>query len=237
LIGYELEDYRGGDLVRFVRTLGQHRYVASRLHLVHAFAIEAAAAARPAAALAEAADWARRAIGSGVIDLGSRDERLYRRASDAELVAVLEAFWDDGEDGNRAAARAQLEERLAAIGAAPDPTRAAPFDEACEEELFPVLVDAGWELLPLAHLDPSRHRGAIQSFDDFEVARFEEESAIPPLVTLHELPLLGGVELAHAFDADGRGRAPFVLWQQGHAEYLDYVLRGILRAAKLEGGG
>jgi len=234
LIGYELEDYRGEDLVRFVRTLGQHRYVASRLHLVHAFASEAAAAARPAAPLAEAADWARRAIGSGVIDLASRDERLYRRASDAELVAVLEAFWDDSA-GATPAARAQLEQRLAAIGVTLDPARTAPFDEAAEEDLFPVLVDAGWELLPLAHLDPSRHRGAIQAFDDFEVARFEEESAIPPLVTLHELPLLGGVELGHAFDEGGRAQAPFVLWQQGHETYLDYVLRGVLRAAKLEG--
>ncbi len=100
--------------------------------------------------------------------------------------------------------------------------------------MFPILVDAGWELLPLAQLDFERHRGAIRSFDDFEVARFDEESAVPSLVTLHELPLLGGVELLAPFDDETRiTRAPFVLWQQGHETYLDYVLRGALRAAKL----
>ena len=102
-----------------------------------------------------------------------------------------------------------------------------------EEDLFPVLVDAGWELVPLAKLEPERHRGAIQAFDDFEVARFEEESHVPPMVTLHELPLLGGVELLAAQDERARMRAPFVLWQEGNPSYLDYVLRGVLRASKL----
>jgi hypothetical protein len=87
--------------------------------------------------------------------------------------------------------------------------------------------------LPLAHLDFERHKGAIQSFDDFEVARFEEESAIPPIVTLHELPVLGGIELLAALDDGSMSRAPFVLWQQGHETYVDYVLRGVLRASKI----
>jgi len=222
VIGFELEDLTGEELVRLVRTLGQHRYCDGRLHLVHAFAIEAAG---DAPELAEARDWARRALG-GIIDVASKDERLYRRASDAELVAVLQAFWIGPDAGPR------LAERLARIDATPD-AAALPFDEAREEEMFPVLVDAGWELVPVPRLDPERHRGAIAAFDDYEVARFEEDSLVPPRATLHELPLLGGVELLHAFEA-GRLRAPFVLWQDGHEAYLDYVLRGILRAAKLE---
>jgi hypothetical protein len=236
MFGFELEGIRGADLVRFTATLGKHRYVASRLHLVHAFvfeAIEAAGGSCPPAT-ADAIAWARRAIGSGAIDLASRDERLYRRASDAELVAALEAFWGEGASPR---VRGRLEERLAAIGAPAiaDPS-VLPFDETREDELFPVLLDVGWELLPLTQLDPERHRGAIQCFDDFEVARFEEESAIPPRVTLHELPSLGSVELLHAFDDGGLLRAPFVLWQEGHEAYLDYVLRGVLRAARLEAG-
>ena len=222
MIGFELSEIDGAELVRLVRTLGQHRYLASRLHLAHAFAIDAAAGT--SADLAEAGAWARRALG-GAIDLASRDERLYRRVSDPELVAILAAFWTGD------AARPKLEAHLTAIDARPDPS-ALPFDEAREEDMFPVLVDAGWELLPLAQLDRERHRGAIQAFDDFEVARFEEESAIPPLVTLHELPSLGPTELIAAFDETLR--APFVLWQQGHETYLDYVLRGVLRASKLE---
>jgi hypothetical protein len=231
VIGYELDSTRAEDVVRLVGALGKHRYVAGRLHLVHAFAIDAA---RPEdlaedPAFADAAAWAKRVLGSGgVIDLASKDERLYRRATDAELVAVLQAFW-----GQAGEARARLLAHLASIDASPEPEGASPFDETREEETFPVLVDAGWELLPLAQLDPVRHKGAIDSFDDFEVARFDEESAIPKTVTLHELPILGGVELTQAVDAEGSLRAPFVLWQQGHETYLDYELRGVLRAAKL----
>lgn len=230
MIGFELGPRRGEEIVRFVRTLGQHRYVASRLHLVHAFALEALdGTTNPA--LAEAATWAKRALSpAGGIDLASKDERLWRRASDAELAGVLELFWGSGPATDEAKRR--LRDRLASIDAAVDEA-ALPFDEANEAEMFPVLVDGGWELLPLAHLDFERHKGAIQAFDDFAVAKFEEESAIPPLVTLHELPLLGGVELLAALDEDGTTRAPFVLWQQGHETYLDYVLRGVLRAAKI----
>lgn len=224
MIGFEIETCTGDELLRFVRALGQHRYVASRLHLVHAFALEAV----HDPAVAEATAWAKRALHAGAIDLASKDERLYRRASDAEVVAVLSAFW--GEDAE--AARTRLRERLASIDCLPDET-VSPFDESREEDIFPVLIDAGWELVPLAQLDRERHRGAIQAFDDFEVARFEEENHVPPIVTLHELPLFGGVELLAALDESSRARAPFVLWQEGHDTYLDYVLRGVLRAAKL----
>jgi hypothetical protein len=234
VIGHEIGSCTGEELLRFVRTLGQHRYVASRLHLVHAFAIEAAAEGPESmGALKEAASWAKRALGSGAIDLSSKDERLYRRGSDAEVLAVLGAYWGPDHE----APRARLRQRLASIDVLPDET-ALPFDEATEDDMFPILVDAGWELLPIAQLDYERHRGAMQCFDDYEVARFEEESAVPPIVTLHELPVLGSVELLHAFEPETRTtRAPFVLWQQGHESYLDYVLRGILRAAKLERGG
>lgn len=237
MIGHELELCTGPELVRFVRALGQHRYVGSRLHLLHAFAVDAAAGDAPGPAIATAAGWARRALGSGVIELDSKDERLYRRATDAEVVAVLEAFWGAPDGSTPAssleAARERLREHLRSIRVEVAPEQ-LPFDEAVEEAIFPVLIDAGWELLPLAHLDLDRHKGAIQSFDDFEVARFEEESAIPAIATLHELPVLGAVELLQAFDETGLTRAPFVLWQQGHETYLDYVLRGVLRAAKLD---
>jgi hypothetical protein len=231
VIGFEIGTCSGEQLVRFVRALGQHRYVASRLHLVHALAIEALADGAANEGLADAIAWAKRALGAGGgIDLASKDERLYRRASDAEVVAVLERFWGSGAAAEQAKGR--LRERLASIGASPNESL-LPFDETREDDVFPVLVDAGWELLPLAHLDFERHQGAIQAFDDFEVARFEEESAIPPIVTLHELPLLGGVELLAALDESGTSRAPFVLWQQGHETYIDYVLRGVLRASKI----
>lgn len=219
MIGFELGPRTGEELLRFVRALGQHRYVASRLHLVHAFAVDAAGLGD------EAGAWAKRVLGAGgAIDLGSKDERLWRKATEAELLAVLGAFW--GEEAE--ASRTKLREHLARIDVKVDDD-ALPFDEAAEEDIFPVLVDAGWELLPLAQLDPERHRGAIQSFADFEVARFEEESAVPPIVTLHDLPVMGPVGLPSA-----PNRADFVLWQQGHETYLDYVMRGVLKMSKLD---
>jgi hypothetical protein len=244
MIGEDFGELTGEELVRLVGALGRHRYVASRLHLVHAFAIDAATATdEPDPALADAKSWAGRVLGSrGAIDLASKDERLFRKVSDAELVAVLGAFWTPGTRADQA--REKLLEHLQTIDATFDEA-ALPFDEEREEELFPVLVDAGWELLPLGKLDRQRHAGAINAFADefsYEVAKFEEENAVPPIVGLHELPLCGAIELCAAFGAAApehepapRTRAPFVVWMQGNEIYLDYVRRGIVRAAKLEG--
>ena len=242
MIGHEIAATTGEELVRFVRALGQHRYVSSRLHLVHAFAIEAACAGAlheprdeaALATLAEAKAWAAQVLGDAEIDRGSKDERLHRRVSDAELVAVLGAFWNEGDRRERASL--VLAERLVEIGAEPPDLDALPFDEALEEDVFPVLVDAGWELLPLGALDPERHKGAIAAFDGalaFDVAKFEEENAVPPPVTLHELPALGALELLAALDDAGELRAPFVLWSSGNETYVDYVLRGVLKIAKI----
>ena len=227
MIGHEITIGGGEDLVRLVRALGQHRYVAGRLHLVHAFAIDAA---RADPALEEAARWADGVFADASIDGGSRDERLHRRASDAELVATLAAFFTPGE--GQASARDRLRARLVAAGCDPAEGGRAPLDESAEDDVFPLLVDAGWELLPLASLDPERHKGAMNAFGDelaWQVARFEEENAAEPPAYLQELPALGPVELL----ADAAALAPFVLWTAGNETYVDYVLRGVLRAAKL----
>ena len=240
MIGHEIDARNGDELVRFVRALGQHRYVTSRLHLVHAFAIEAACAScdpsAPEPALVEAGAWAARVLADPEIDRASKDERLHRRATDAELVAMLAAFWMPGERRERAALA--LVERLVEIGVEPPDPEGLPFDASSEDDLFPVLVDAGWEHLSLRALDPERHKGAMNAFEDalaFDVAKFEEENAIPELVTLHELPALGAMELLAALDDEDSLRAPFVLWTSGNETYVDYVLRGVLRAAKLDG--
>jgi len=245
MIGHEIDTADGEAMVRVVRALGKHRYVASRLHLVHAFAIEAACRGEDPEtreALAEAGAWATAVLADPGVDRGSKDERLHRRASDAELVAVLGAFWGGKEGGLvRERARASLARRLLEIGVEAGGAAAAmplPFDEAGEEDTFPVLVDAGWELLPLRALDAERHKGAIEAFDDelaLQVARFEEENTADgePSLTLHELPIMSAVELMAATDEAGAARAPFVLWGSGHPTYLDYVLRGVLRAARI----
>jgi len=218
-------------IARAIRALGSHRYVAGRLHLVHAFVLEAAESED----LREASAWARAVLADPSIDPSSRDERLYRRATDRELAAAIALFWSATEAGDRA--RAKLTERLAAIDVVtPSET---PFDESSEEEVFPLLVDAGWELLPLAKLEPDRHKGAIDAFiaaaeDDlgFAVARFDEENADDAPAYLQELPALGPVELLRASTA-GALAEPLVVWTEGPDPYHDYILRGVIRAAKL----
>lgn len=237
MIGHEIEARDGEELTRLVRALGQHRYVASRLHLVHAFAVEAAGLAGDPA-LGEARAWAESVLANEDIDRSSKDERLLRRVTDAELVAVLGAFWMPGPQ--RETAAITLAMRLAEIGVAPPDAAAVAFDEDAEEDMFPVLVDAGWELVALRALDPERHRGAIAAFGDalaFDVARFEEESAVPEAITLHELPAIGATELLMALDDDDLVRAPFVLWTSGNETYGDYVLRGILKIARITWAG
>jgi hypothetical protein len=218
-------------VLRLVRALGAHRYVAGRLHLVHAFAV-ASAGDDGAGLLDDARAWALAVVGNGSLDLGSRDERLWRRCSDAELVGVLEAFWFPGAHSR--AARARLKELVAAHAFGAD--ERSLFDESSEESIHPLLVDAGWELVSLRELDPARHKGAIAAFGDalaFETARFEEETAIPSMPPLYELSALGPAELLGAADDDGRLAQPFVVWSQGNETYLDYLFRGIERAAKL----
>ncbi len=237
MIGHEIEAQNGDDLVRFVRALGQHRYVSGRLHLLHAFAVEAACASSDEQdpALGEARAWAAAVLADPDVDRASKDERLHRRATDAELVGVLASFW--GSEERRMRAAVALAMRLVEIGCPPPDVSQMPFDESSEDDVFPVLVDAGWELYALQSLDPERHKGAIGAFDDalaFDVAKFEEANAVPEMVTLHELPALGAIELLAALDDDGSVRAPFVLWTSGNETYVDYVLRGVLRAAKIE---
>jgi hypothetical protein len=221
--------------LRLVRALGGHRYVAGRLHLAHAFVLEAIAD-DGGGVLAEARAWATATLALGAtggLDPGSRDERLWRRCTDAEVVAILDAFWTPGQRarGARDALRSLLDRHDLPVG------DHRPFDEAVEGAIHPLTLDAGWELLPLRELDAERHRGAIAAFGDdlaFASAVFEEETSIPAPTHLCELPALGPCELLGAARDDGSLTQPFVVWTQGNDVYLDYVLRGVQRAAKLE---
>ena len=207
----ELPVATADEALRVVRALGKHRYVAGRTHLVHALAaceLETTLGA-----------WARGVVRDESIDKASRDERLVRRATEEEVCDVLGLFWNEDSGGRAGDA---LLDRIEACGV--DVTEGDDEDDA-----FPILVDAGWELLPLSELDPERHRGAIEAFGErihYEVACFEEREHLPPIVHLEELPAVGVRDLL-APPAD------FHVWLSGNATYQDYILRGVLRAAKL----
>jgi len=229
----------GEEAVRVVRALGTHRYVHGRLHTVHALAYDAADAGHGEelpAALAAGCAWARETLADPSVEPDSRDPRLFRTASGDELVALLATFWTHARAGVADRAHDRLLAKAHELGFELPPHE--PFDEAFEDDMHPVLVDAGWELLPLAALDPTRHRGAIEAYGEpilYESARFEEENALPPRVTLQELPALGLVELLLGVDADGDLTEPLVVWTEGDDVYVDYVLRGVLKVAKVEG--
>jgi hypothetical protein len=228
VIGRELPARTPEEVARLVRALGSHRYVAGRLLLVHAFVYDALEGTL-APDLDEGRAWAKGVLSSSDVDPSSRDERLHRRATERELGAALAALW--GDDDAAARAKDRLAARLEAAGAELSP---ALFDEASEDDVFPVLIDAGWELLPLSQLDPERHKGAIDAFGDpaaFERAKDSERAAALP--ALHELPVVGPAELLHGAE-HAILRAPLVLWTEGDATYHDYVVRGVLRAAKLD---
>lgn len=231
MIALDLGATRVDEALRVVRALGAHRYVASSLHLVHAFTF-AAADASAAEVLGPGARWARATLDDPSVDASSRDERLWRRSSVAEVVALLGAFWSPGPTAQ--ATRERLRDMLERhdLGTADAP----PFDESAEDDLHPLAIDAGWELLPLARLDAERHQGVIAAYGEgilFESARFEEETAVPPPLYLCELPAMGPVELLRGADDEGLLAAPLVAWVDAPATYADYVIRGVRRAARL----
>ena len=143
-----------------VRALGAHRYVAGRLHLAHAFAV-AAVADDAAGVLAEARAWAlrdaraRRAASTSA----SRDERLWRRCSDAELAAVLDAYWTPGDavaGGPRRAPRRCLDRHGLAVRRARGLRRVGRGRDPPAARSTP--AGSSWRS---RELDPERHRGAI----------------------------------------------------------------------------
>jgi hypothetical protein len=220
MIGTELPVTTVEEACRVVRALGGHRYVGGRQHHVHALALEGASG--------DAGEWARAVLTNADIDQASRDERLWRACTEAEIADVLARFW--GPDD---APRARLRDALLRLELPlPEPE---PFDESREDDLHPLMIDAGWELLALAELDAERHKGAIAAYGEhlaFEVARFEEQESMPKHVHLYELPAFGPRELLEGA-SDGSLLHSFVLYTQGEPTYVDYVLRGVLKVAKI----
>jgi len=232
VIALDLEARTASQAAAVIRALGQHRYVAGRTHLVHALAFDAVSEA-PFDELTEAVAWAQATLADGSIDASSRDERLYRRSTEAEVAAVVSVFWSTGGVGDTARRRLRASLDLLEL---PLPA-SEPFDPEGEQDIHPILIDAGWELLPLHSLDPERHKGAIHAFGErilYDAAAFEEETMIPPLVPLHELPAIGPNELLSALDADGALVEPLTLWVEGNATYHEYVVRGVKKVAKID---
>lgn len=209
------------EVARLLRAMQKHRYLKEVDHRIH-WTVDAALVDQPLFA-ARAKAFEQRCKAEPDIHRGSRDPRLWSSASVEEVIAALTAFW--GPD----AASAERREALVRIfeeNGLPLPDH-APFESDPESPPFPELVQLDWVFLPVDELDTERHAGVLAALED---AR-EEVSASEPVYV--EGPTVSIVELC-----DG---APYgildedlYLWADGPYAYLDYVFRGVSKAAKLE---
>ena len=210
------------ELARLVAALGRHRYLREadlRLH----FAIDRALAGE-GAGFAEASA-AFEAEVEDAVDLGSRDPRLWRVASAQEVGEVFERLWAPDDRG--AAARDRLGEVLR--GAQLPDLDHAPFASDVDEPPHPELVLLDWVFLPVDELDTDRHRGALRAMEDSG----DEVDPSEPIYV--EGPTISEVELRFGCP---RGALPSdaMFWADGPYSYVDYVFRGVSKAAKLVEG-
>lgn len=229
LEGHDLPARNADELARLVRALSKHRYVAAHGLYVHAALIRAVAqSGAESSSLGDATGHAASLLASMRELDGPSDPRLLVRLSPEAASDVIHALGSNGGERVRAWIRAWLER--GELGLADY----EPFDERRDLDVHPLLIDAGWELVPLGDLDSERHAGAMRAFGDegaFAEAVERERSRTAP--TLQELSAFGPIEVLRGFDDDGSLASSCALYTYGEAAYLDYVLRGAVRAAKL----
>jgi hypothetical protein len=203
-----------------LRALGKHRYLRTADHALHWSVDEALSFLPPFADRAAAfRDRLRR---ERALDVGSRDPSLWR-AADVELVsAALSVFWTPGPDADRAAEN--LEDVLSS--AEIELSAHAPFQSDPEDPPHPELIWLDWELFPIDELSVERHAGAIRAL---QLSGEEVDVSAP---VYQEATALAFSELVLGAP---RGVLPddFSIWSDGAYSYVDYVFRGVAKAAKL----
>ena len=164
----------------------------------------------------------------------SRDEALWRRCSDARARRGARSLLGARRPGERR--RGERSRRCFERTSSPLPTH-EPFDESAEDEMHPLLVDAGLGA-PAARGARSRAApgrddrvrgrarvrvGALRGGDGHPAACHISTSCRPS----------GRSSCCAGWTATGCSAAPLVVWADGDETYLDYIVRGVRRAAKL----
>jgi hypothetical protein len=208
------------EVASLLRALGRHRYVREADHALHWTVDEALSAHAPFAG--HAAAFRERRLREPGLDVASRDPSLWRYADTEEVIEALAIFWDDGP------AAIEAKERLARALAESGLELAshAPFKANPEEPPHPELVLLDWELFPIDELDIERHAGALRAL---EVAGEEVNVSAPvyqEAVTLAFPELTTGAR-------NGVLPDDFLVWSDGDYCYVDYIFRGVAKAAKL----
>jgi hypothetical protein len=203
-----------------LRAMGRHRYVREADLSLH-WSVDAALSDRAPFADRAAAFRQRRAKERD-LDPGSRDPSLWKNADTEIVVEALAAFWNPGASAE--IARDRLREALA--GAEIELPSHVPFGSNPEEPPHPELVLLDWEFFPIDELDAERHSGALRAL---EIAGEAVDTSAPVFVE--------GVAISYPELVLGAPRgvlpADFLVWCDGDYSYVDYVFRGVAKAARL----
>jgi hypothetical protein len=203
-----------------LRAMGRHRYVREADHAIH-WAVDEALSDRPPFD-ARAAAFRERRAREPDLDVGSRDPSLWRYADTEVIIEALAVFWTPGDDADRAKERL----RTVLVEAGVDLPRHAPFQADPEEPPHPELVLLDWEFFPIDELDVERHSGALRALE----TAGEEVNVSAPVY--QEAVTISYPELA---EGAPHGVLPvdFLIWSDGDYSYVDYVFRGVAKAARL----
>jgi hypothetical protein len=208
------------EVAALLRAMGRHRYVRETDHRIH-WSVDLALSDRSPFA-ERAVEFREMRARQPDLDLGSRDPLLWKYADTEVVIDALSSFW--GETGRGETVRRALTEALR--GADLELATHPPFQSNPEEPPHPELVLLDWEFFPVDELDVERHSGALRALElagepiDVSAPVFVESvcMAYPELVT-----------------GAPRGVLPvdFLVWSDGDYSYVDYIFRGVAKAARL----
>ena len=208
------------EVAALLRMMGRHRYVRETSHAIH-WTLDHALSHRPVFAARAAAFQARRTREPG-LDVTSRDPSLWVYADTEVVIEALTVFWTKGDESAGAIRRLRTILEETELGLASH----EPFCADPEEPPHPELILLDWELFPIDELDPERHEGALRAL---ELAGDEVNVSAPVYQE--------GVTIAYPELARGAPQgvlpADFLVWSDGAYSYVDYVFRGVAKAAKL----
>jgi hypothetical protein len=208
------------EVAALLRAMGRHRYVRETSHAIH-WTVDQALSDRPVFAARAAAFQARRDR-EAELDVTSRDPSLWAYADTEVIIEALAVFWTRGEEAEKAKERLRAILQESELGLAGHP----PFRTDPEEPPHPELILLDWEFFPIDELDSERHEGALRAL---ELAGEEVDVSAP---VYQEGACLAYPELAHGA-LHGVLPTDFLIWSDGAYSYVDYVFRGVAKAARL----
>jgi hypothetical protein len=220
MLGWSFSARTADEVAALLRAMGRHRYVREVDHALH-WTVDEALSDRPPfdARAAVVRDLRKK---QPDLDLASRDPLLWRYADTEVVIEALSVFWTPGPDAERASLRLRQLLVDAELGVAGH----EPFQSDPEEPPHPELIRLDWEFFPIDELDPERHSGALRALEQAG----EEVNVSAPVY--QEAICLAFPELARGAP-HGVLPADFLVWSDGDYSYVDYVFRGVAKAARL----